>query len=377
MQIEIIKSCPFYDSFRVAQVAGMFDVPVAQRLTQSWKLEISDLTSFDWKIGVIVGPSGSGKTTVARHLWPNEYVQKPNWPADRAVVDHFPTDLSIKDIVGVLTSVGFSSPPSWVKPYSVLSNGEQFRCDLALALIDTTKPVIVFDEFTSVVDRTVAKTGSAAVANAIRKGRIQRKFVAVTCHYDVLEWLEPDWVLDMATREFSRRRLRRPTIKLEIRCAKQHLWRMFSPHHYLTNNISTGSSCYVALWEEQPVCFVAVLYSYGSKNVNSFRANNRKIYRISRIVTLPDYQGIGIGSRVMDAIAEIYSKKPNSVMRISASHPSVLNHCQRSPFWKLVNVEKTGKLHTIKKFNKSASFGRSVVTFEYIPAEKRRGKHSV
>jgi ABC-type ATPase with predicted acetyltransferase domain len=365
MQIEITKSCPLYDSFRVTQIAGMFDVPVTQRLTQNWELKIPDLTSFDWKIGVIVGPSGSGKTTVARHLWPNEYVHKPTWPTDHAIIDHFPSNLSIKDITSVLTAVGFSSPPSWVKPYSVLSNGEQFRCDLAYALTDTTKPVVVFDEFTSVVDRTVAKIGSAAVAKSIRSGRIQRKFVAVTCHYDILEWLEPDWVLDMATREFARGCLRRPPITLEIRRAKRNLWRMFSSHHYLTNRLSNGASCYVALWGEQPVCFVAVLYCYGSTN-RSVRAEHRRIYRISRIVTLPDYQGIGIGARVMDSIAEMYHRNSNSIMHITASHPSILSHCQRSSSWKLVNIHKTGKLHTLKKLHRSSSIGRAVATFEFV-----------
>jgi len=364
MQVKITKSCPLYDSFRVAQIAGMFDVPLAQRLTQNWELKIPDLTSFDWKIGVIVGPSGSGKTTVARHLWPDEYTHNPPWPTDRALIDHFPSDLSIKDITSILTAVGLSSPPSWVKPYSVLSNGEQFRCDLAYALADTTKPVVVFDEFTSVVDRTVAKIGSAAVAKSIRSGRIQRKFVAVTCHYDILEWLEPDWVLDMATREFTRGCLQRPSITLEIHRAKQHLWRMFSSHHYLTNKLSSGASCYVALWGEQPVCFVAVLYCYGSKK-RSLQTENRRIYRISRIVTLPDYQGIGIGSRVMDCIAEMYHKRSNSVMHITASHPSILNHCQKSSSWRLVSVSKTGKPHSIKSLNSSSSIGRAVATYEY------------
>ena len=60
-------------------------------------------------------------------------------------------------------------------------------------------PLVVFDEFTSVVDRNVAKVCSAAIAKGIRRGHIPCRFVAVTCHYDVAEWLEPDWVLDMAT----------------------------------------------------------------------------------------------------------------------------------------------------------------------------------
>lgn len=43
-------------------------------------------------------------------------------------------DRPIKEITGLFTAVGFSSPPSWARPYRVLSNGEQFRCDLAPAL---------------------------------------------------------------------------------------------------------------------------------------------------------------------------------------------------------------------------------------------------
>ena len=118
----------------------------------------------------------------------------------------------------MLTAVGFSSPPAWVKPYRVLSQGEQFRCDLARALL-TGKRRVVFDEFTSVVDRTVARIGSAAVAKAVRRSGAgvspantssaailvaRKQFVAVTCHYDVAEWLEPDWVLDMADRTEKR-----------------------------------------------------------------------------------------------------------------------------------------------------------------------------
>ena len=65
-------------------------------------------------------------------------------------------------------------------------------------------PLVVFDEFTSVVDRNVARACSAAIAKGIRRGHIPCRFVAVTCHYDVAEWLEADWVLDMATLRSSR-----------------------------------------------------------------------------------------------------------------------------------------------------------------------------
>ena len=148
--------------------------------------------------------------------------------------------------------MGFSSPPSWLKPYAVLSNGEQFRCDLAWALayahcqeltsdtfasvqssgisgspVPPLPGVIAFDEFTSVVDRNVARVGSAAIAKAMSSGLIAGRFVAVTCHYDVTEWLQPDWVIDMATGSFQRRCLRRPPIELAIFRCRSSAWQMF------------------------------------------------------------------------------------------------------------------------------------------------------
>lgn len=105
----------------------------------------------------------------------------------------------MQDITRTLTSVGLASVPSWLKPYAVLSNGEKMRCDLARAIL-SDKDLFVFDEFTSVVDRNVAKIGSFAMQKAIRK--TNKRFIAVTCHYDVEDWLLPDWVFDTNSMTF-------------------------------------------------------------------------------------------------------------------------------------------------------------------------------
>ena len=151
-----------FDSFRVQQVGGMFDVPLAQRASQRFQVEVPEgilendectndegrmrnarqflrhssfvHSSFPpWQIGLIVGPSGSGKSTIARAMFGDRVYRPREWPPDRAVIDGL-GQRPIKEITRLFTAVGFSSPPSWVKPYSVLSNGEQFRCDLARAL---------------------------------------------------------------------------------------------------------------------------------------------------------------------------------------------------------------------------------------------------
>jgi ABC-type ATPase with predicted acetyltransferase domain len=190
----LVQSTPQQSSFRVAAVRGMFDLPegaVSEHFAGDLQIE-----NKPWHVGVIVGASGSGKSTIAREIFGNQNVA---CYAASSVVDDMPERADVKEITQAFNSVGFGSPPSWLKPYAVLSSGERMRVDLARALLSEVDP-IVFDEFTSVVNREVAKTGSLAVQKAVR--RSGRRFVAVSCHRDVLDWLEPDWVYDTDAQEF-------------------------------------------------------------------------------------------------------------------------------------------------------------------------------
>ncbi len=345
--------CPIHDSFRVQQLAGMFDVPLATRAEQHFRVDVpDDFAKKDWRIGLIVGPSGSGKTTIARAMFGARLYRPPTWPSDKAVIDGL-GQRPIKQITGLFTSVGFSSPPSWVKPYQVLSGGERFRCDLAraLAIVNDSGGAIAFDEFTSVVDRTVARATSAAIAKAMHGGQINGRFVAATCHYDVAEWLQPDWVIDMATAIFQWRCLQRPPIELAIVRCRRRAWSLFARHHYLSGALSAVARCFLALWNDLPVAFCASVSLFGRKNRR----------RISRIVVLPDYQGLGIGMKFTETVAELHVAEGFRV-NITASHPAVVGHCRRSPHWKAIGMKKTGST-TIGTYRGSG--GRAVVSFEF------------
>ncbi|HEX3600705.1 MAG TPA: hypothetical protein VHU84_11220, partial [Lacipirellulaceae bacterium] len=100
-----------YDSFRVQQVAGMFDVPLADKVTERFEVDVPG-SDEEWQIGLIVGPSGSGKSTIAKQAFGANVYINPDWPNDRAVVDCF-GDLSVRNVVELFTAVGFGSPPSW------------------------------------------------------------------------------------------------------------------------------------------------------------------------------------------------------------------------------------------------------------------------
>ena len=141
------------------------------------------------KIGII-GLNGSGKSTLLKKFGLEEI---PVWDPNKSIVSHFETP---DDAINKLGSVGLNSVPSWYKPYHVLSNGEKFRADLARKL----KSNCVIDEFTSVVDRTVAKAASISLSRYIKNNGLTN-IVLSSCHHDILEWLEPDWVLNTDTGE--------------------------------------------------------------------------------------------------------------------------------------------------------------------------------
>ena len=130
--LTITRSSPVKRTPRVVQLEGLFDVPPSGRSELAWSVDLP-LDEKPWQIGLIVGPSGSGKTTVARELFGKSLVCGYTWPSDRSIVDGFPRGMPIKEITLLLSSVGFSSPPSWLRPFHVLSNGEQFRATIARA----------------------------------------------------------------------------------------------------------------------------------------------------------------------------------------------------------------------------------------------------
>lgn len=192
----IVKKAEPETTFRVSSIIGAFDLDI-NHITEHFIGNI-DIENKEWNVGLIVGGSGTGKSTIAKELFKDAYIKGYEYNA-KSVVDDMPKNKSIKDIELAFTNVGFASPPSWLKPYSVLSNGEKMRCDLARALLEE-KDIICFDEFTSVVNREVAKTASYAISKAVK--RTNKKFVAVSCHKDIIEWLEPDWVYDTDEKRF-------------------------------------------------------------------------------------------------------------------------------------------------------------------------------
>ncbi len=339
---------------RVLQVEGMFDLPPAAASSLSWEVRLP-LDERPWNIGLIVGPSGCGKSTIARKLWPAETARGAGftWPADQALIDAFPAELSIKDITELLSSVGFSSPPAWLRPYHVLSTGQQFRVTLARLLAEAPE-LAVLDEYTSVVDRTVARVGSAALARTVR--RRGQRFVAITCHHDVEEWLQPDWVYQPDSGTFTWRLLqRRPPITLHVVRCKPAAWALFARHHYLSHSLANGAVCFLATWEGRPVAFSAWV------NALTRRGGRRE----HRTVTLPDYQGVGIGFALSTFLASLW-KGLGLRATSTTTHPAFIAARRRSPLWRMSRAPSLGGAAREKRSRVKHAATRLTAGFEYV-----------
>jgi len=333
----------------------MFDVPAAERARIEFKGDLP-IETFDWNVGLIVGPSGCGKSSILSRMFAAPPVL--DW-GSRSVIDDFDKAYSMQDISEICQSVGFNTIPAWMRPFAVLSNGERFRVELARRLM-TSEPIIVMDEFTSVVDRQVAQIGAHAVQKYIRK--TGKRFVAASCHYDILDWLQPDWVLEPATMNFARRSLQgRPPIDVEIRRVSYDYWKMFSPFHYLTAELNHAAACFCLFVNGRPASFCGVLHRPHAK-VKNLKA-------ISRLVTLPDWQGLGLALILSTRLAEAY-RALGFRFRMYPAHPSLIrSYARRGDLWGL--VKKGGTFSPREGLTSSAvgAFGgRPCAVFEYIGA---------
>eukprot|EP00931_Biecheleriopsis_adriatica_P041498 TRINITY_DN2370_c0_g1_i1.p1 TRINITY_DN2370_c0_g1~~TRINITY_DN2370_c0_g1_i1.p1 ORF type:complete len:1392 (+),score=231.52 TRINITY_DN2370_c0_g1_i1:312-4178(+) len=199
---ELLKAHVSSATLEEAKLAGIQARP-------SWEglgVVPSDLQA-GFKSLLILGPSGSGKTTLLRALlqelhpgYDGSLYPTGQWTPCCPIIEGFSTAEVGRDLLG---GVGLSSVPSWCKPYEVLSVGEKYRANIAQALqhrLKAPEMPTVFDEWTSELDRGLARV----VSLALRK-RIQREtagggssklgpYIFATCHDDVANYLQPEFI---------------------------------------------------------------------------------------------------------------------------------------------------------------------------------------
>ena len=327
--ISVNLSTRMQEIYRSARVRSLFNVTPEQSETFIASVQIP-VDEEGWQIGLIVGPSGSGKSTIGRAAFgPSCFRHSSSfrWSKDRPIIDEIAPSAGFNDVAASLSAVGLGSCPSWLRPFHVLSTGERFCATLARVLLEGGSRVVI-DEFTSVVDRQVARIGAMAFSKAWRRTK-GRQIILLSCHRDIVPWVQPDWILDTEDFSFSRGCLwRRPEIEFSIHNCKWSLYdSTFARHHYLDLPHMIAATNYCAVVDGKPVSHVAVATTTGLKTA-----------RMCRLVVAPEWQGAGIGLRFMSAVAGLwlsglnrYSKTMTTVFH--TSHPGLVAALLRRPDW--------------------------------------------
>lgn len=158
-------------------------------------INIQELSSFNWQIGLIVGNSGSGKTTLLKKI---NGLHSLVYHNDKPIISQFPS-LTPKEATDLLLGVGLCSIPLFLQLPQTLSTGEFARFEIALRLYQAMicdLKVVLLDEFTSTVNRLCAKS----IANSLKHFLMKHKDIKVviaTCHFDMIDELQPDWIVNM------------------------------------------------------------------------------------------------------------------------------------------------------------------------------------
>jgi ABC-type ATPase involved in cell division/GNAT superfamily N-acetyltransferase len=372
MIIKIKHSCDDFNSYRAARVKSLFNAETGYIWEHLAELPIEEK---DWQIGLIVGPSGSGKTSIGKQIYNNGiHDLYSGWNNDRPIVDDIAPDKDFNVVTGSLASVGLGDVPAWLRPFSVLSNGEKFRAGLARLICESPDKVVV-DEFTSVIDRQIAKVGAGAFSKSWKRGSGQ--IVLLSCHYDIIEWLQPDWIYDTKEARFSRDCLRqRPQLDLRIYKVKGSVFRHFKPHYYLDLPLPVAAEYFVGMIGNEPVCHIAVSPLFTAK-----------AYRSTRMVVMPEWQGAGVGMKFLNAIGAYHKQGHGRCghkypMFFHTSHPQLCLALRASKYWKQTNASlygsnKSKSAQSIKKSHDAngvkdrcaTGYGghfRAVQAFKYI-----------
>lgn len=271
-----------------------------------------------------------------------------------------PEHLTYDECSSLLNGIGLSSVPCWIRPVKTLSNGQRARAEAILLMSRSiTKDDIVFiDEWTSVVDRTVAKAMSVCLYKFAK--RHNKKVVILSCHFDILEWVKPNWVIDCNKQEFLLPKsesfffTEREKLTFTIREIDKGSWKYFSKYHYLNERLPGGRIFTYGIFHgEDQIGFQCFA------NYVPIKEGHLNIYHSNRTIIHPDYNGLGLGILLINKTSQMMYEKFNGQVSIKAKFSStpVFKAMIKDKSWKFIKELRTmGAL----KCGNSQKFGRSV-----------------
>lgn len=318
-------------SFRCVKAANSLDIDAEAKSKHHLKIS-ADLET-EYNIGLIVGASGSGKTTLAKKMFGQDCF-KELLDLSKPIIEQLPEHFSYDECAQTLSGVGLSSVPCWIRPAHTLSNGQRARAEACLQMVNSQGTTVI-DEWTSVVDRTVGKVMSHSIQKHAR--RQKKTIVLCSCHYDVVEWLNPDWIIDCNKQEFIDRRSmvgtfkRTDQLRLDIREVGRKTWPFFSKYHYLSERLPTGKIFTFGLFQG--------VEQIGFSCWAAYIIGDQKTFFPNRIVVHPDYAGLGLSLHLLNEPAKWMVKRGYKIRAKFSSLP-MYKIGMRDPLWRLAKTSR-------------------------------------
>jgi energy-coupling factor transporter ATP-binding protein EcfA2 len=362
MKYEVLLESPVSNNFRCKLACDSLDIDINKK--NKHHLVINANIDKDYNIGVIYGASGSGKTTLAKNIFGNEIFDTP-LRYDIPIINQFEESYTYEECASMLSGIGLNSVPCWVRPVNTLSNGQKARAEAAL-LMSLNKDIIVIDEWTSVVDRNVAKAMSHTIQKYARKKN--KKIILLSCHYDVIEWLNPDWLIDCNKQEFIERTNpdfffnERDKIQFNIKAIGNHSWKYFSKYHYLSDKLPGGKNYYFGLF----IGDNQIGFQCFSNYVPQVKGK-KLIYHSNRTVIHPDYQGFGLGIKLINITSKYMMENYGYKIMAKFSALPVYKSMIKEKEWKYLGAKRLmGTMQSGKIVRKTGYRDKGIKTFHFV-----------
>lgn len=365
--IEVILKSPVSSNFRCQVAANSLDIDVEKKSVHHLKIENIHLPE-NWNIGIVYGSSGSGKTTLVKQVFGDDVFSFALDP-DEPIISQFNKDMPYEECAKILNGIGLNSVPCWIRPVKTLSNGQHARAHSALAMT-TDKAVVCIDEWTSVVDRTVAKAMSYCLQKFAKRNK--KCLILCSCHFDIIEWLNPDWLIDCNKQLFIPKTpgstfffKPREKLKFTIRVVGRESWRFFSHYHYLSDRLPGGKIYTFGLFhdDEDQIGFQCFA------NYRPHEKGTKLMLHSNRTVIHPDWCGLGLGSLLINKTSQ-YMLDTTKNISIYAKFSAIPVHkaLKASPLWRFLGSKRLmGKVVCRPGMDRKSGFReKGVKTFHYI-----------
>jgi energy-coupling factor transporter ATP-binding protein EcfA2 len=335
--IEIKLQSEIFTNFRCQVAANSLDIDVKKKSIHNLKID-NVLIPKDWNVGLIYGASGSGKTTLAKHLF-GEDIFNVILNEDEPIINQLPKEFTYEECASLLNGIGLNSVPCWLRPVKTLSNGQKARAE-AVLLMCQNKDYILIDEWTSVVDRTVAKAMSVCLSKFAKKHN--KKIILLSCHYDILEWVNPNWLIDCNKQEFILPKQedfffnKREELEFSIKEIGRESWKYFSKYHYLSDRLPGGKLYLYGLFQGENQIGFQCFANY----VPHSDKKKKIIYHSNRTVVHPDYNGLGLGIKLINETSKLLDEKIDCRIMAKFSSTPVFKAMIKQKQWRFLGEKR-------------------------------------